>query len=454
MTVCQGGAHYLCRRINSHTCHISKLGGEDVISEVHCTMHQDVSICKLLFSSLIAPLVCFLYPISSNAYYPVSPIMHSFITHPLPISRCTSYRLHPRCATTPPEPDTPSFDQASLQALRRRLAVLRDKEERIDRRIASNWRQGKYRTTVVASVGNDYVRKLAVNGGLVVMGTAAGSVVLSHLRTGLRLCCAHVHTGQVTAVQYRDGVVASAGSSDKEIALWRIHEYEKGGYWRGRARGGTLEEILPPPRLRVGRHEDLITALALDGGKEKVYSASVDGTVHVTNLESGMEVLKIRVGEPVLSMKLTEKGYLLLGCASGRVVAYQAERGLYLLSIVCHPSNVTALDFCDETEIMVTGDSSGNLAVWSLGDARRIGDLPNHSAAVMSLKMDAYKVVSASREGAVAISMLNPLRRQYSIHGFTKYLACVTFDKARLFADGTNDIVVCHRFDEEDHDIE
>lgn len=328
--------------------------------------------------------------------------------------------------------------------------MLRNREEQQEREIARNWRRGKYSTTVVAAVDEDYVRKLAVHDDLLAMGTASGSVVLSHLSTRMRLCCAHVHIGQITAVQYCDGIVASAGSVDKEVAVWCVREYEREGYWRRRIRRGAVEEILPPPMLRMGRHDDLVTALVVSGGNGRVYSASVDGTVRATNLENGSEELMIRVGEPVFSMVLTEKGYLLVGCASGRVIAYQAERGLNLLSFHCHRSNVTALDFCEETQIMVTGDSSGNMAVWSLTDAQRIGDLPKHSAAVMSLKMDTYKVVSASREGAVAVSMLDSLQRQYSIHGFTKYLACVTFDRVRLFADGTNDIVVCHRFDGED----
>lgn len=421
---------------------------------LRCTTHIYIR------SQQIAQQACFFpaYPplllIPSRYLYSekqiLLPTMHCFIAHPLPCSHYTPYRSHPRCATNPPESDPPSFEPASLQVLRRRLALLRVKEEQQDRDIARNWRRGKYSTTVVAAVDEDYVRKLAVNDDLLVMGTASGSVVLSHLRRGMRLCCAHVHVGQVTAVQYRDGIVASAGSVDKEVAIWCVREYEREGYWRGRMRRGAVEEQLPPPTLKMERHEDLVTALVVDGGKRRLYSASVDGTVRVTNLDNGTEELMIRVAEPVFSMVLTEKGYLLVGCASGRVLAYQAERGLYLLSLHCHRSNVTALDFCEETQILVTGDSSGNLAVWSLTDTRRIGYLPKHSAAVMSLKMDTYKVVSASREGAVAVSMLDSLQRHYSIHGFTKYLACVTFDKVRLFADGTNDIVVCHRFDAED----
>lgn len=345
----------------------------------------------------------------------------------------------------------PFDNDASWAVLRRRVEQLRDKEVERNRTIARNWRMGRYKASVVAAVTADYVRKLSLQGDLLAMGTATGSVVLSDLRSGMRLTCRDAHIGQVTAVHYRDGYIATAGSVDHHIAVWSCAQYERRSFWSARAAARQpVEGELPAPVVRIQVHEDIVTGVKIDVAARRLYSSSVDGTVRIANLNSGEVLTVIRVGEPVLSMALTEKGYLLLGCASGRVLAYQAERGLYLLSMLCHKANTTAIDFWEDTQTMVTGDSSGNLSVWSFKDSTFIGSLPKHDAAVMSVQLDSFKVVSASRDGSVAVSVLDSLSRQYSIHGFTKYLGAATFDDVRLIADGTNDIVVCHRFDSEE----
>lgn len=357
----------------------------------------------------------------------------------------------PICSATPPSDESPSpnFDSdSSWLVLQRRLALLRDKEVIRDRTIARNWRSGHYKASIVAAVSSDYVRKLSLDSDLLAMGTASGAVVLADLVSGMRITCRDVHTGQVTAVHYRDSCIASAGSSDCDVAVWHVAPYEKRSFWAGRATNNEpVDGVLPPPGVRVDAHDDIVSAVRLDVSRRRVYSASVDGTVRASDVDTGKEIMVIRVGEPVLSMVLTENGYLLLGCASGRVQAYQAERGLYLLSMVCHKANTTAIDFRDDTQLMVTGDSAGNLSLWSFKDSAFLGSLPKHGAAVMSVQIDTSKVVSASRDGSVCVFGLDSLQRHYSIHGFTKYLASATFDEVRLIADGTNDLVVCHRFD-------
>lgn len=330
--------------------------------------------------------------------------------------------------------------------LHQRLATLRTQQVTRDRAIAHNWRIGKYKPSIVAMVSQDYVRKLCLQYDLLAMGTASGAVVLADMRSGKCLTCRNAHVGQITAVHFRDGVVATAGSADYQVNVWKCGRFERAAFWSG----DGVEEMggaLPAPDLRIVGHEDVVTAVRIDVNRRRIYSASVDGTVQVSDLASGERVMLIRVGEPVLSMVVTGKGYLLVGCMSGRVLAYQAEQGLYLLSMLCHKANTTAIDFWEETQTLVTGDSAGNLSLWSFKDSSFIGSLPKHDAAVMCVQLDSWKVVSASRDGSVAVSVLDSLRRQYSIHGFTKYLAAVTFDEARLIADGTNDIVICNNFD-------
>lgn len=253
--------------------------------------------------------------------------------------------------------------------------------------------------------------------------------------------------GQVTAVDYCEGWIASAGASDREVMVFSVAELEKGRYWKERALSGEIEKVEAIKGHRLQGHDDVVSVVRVDTRGGIVYTASLDGTVRSWEIATGKPLTVIRVGEPVFSMVVTEKGYVLAGCASGRVLAYAAARGTHLITMVCHAGHVTALDFWDETQLMVTGDSTGSMAIWSFAEAKKVGVLPPHSGAVLAMRMDAGKVVSASREGLVAVTRLDSLQRAFAIAGFTKYLASVAFDRTRLFSDGTNDVVACHSFD-------
>lgn len=331
-----------------------------------------------------------------------------------------------------------------------RLTNLREKEVERDRQLAHNWRNGRYRSAVVAAVTEDYVRKISFNDNFISFGTSSGGVVFCDMTSGFRLKCSKVHVGQITAIDYRDSYIASVGSMDRIIAIWNVADFEKSTFWtQAFPNGSGLEAQLPSTHVLILGHNDLVTSLRLDVKHDRVYSASVDGTVIVSDL-SGNHIRTIRVGEPIFSMVLTEKQHLLVGCKSGRVQAYAADRGLYLFSMLCHSSHTTALDYWEEGEILVTGDSSGRISLWSFKDNKFVASLPAHDAAVTSVQCDGFKIVSASRDGSIAIAGLECHTRFYTIHGFTKYLACARFDSTRLIADGTNDVIVCHRFDSQD----
>ncbi|CAN8075413.1 unnamed protein product [Agarophyton chilense] len=282
-------------------------------------------------------------------------------------------------------------------------------------------------------------------------GTASGSVLFADLVTGLAMRCPNVHDGQVTAIDYRDGYIVSVGSLDRNICVWSCQQFERRRFWSNRMTNHDhAQRQLPLPHLTISGHDDLVTCLRIHRESGTIYSASADGTVRVSNLRTGETVRIIRVGEPIFSMVLTDRGYLLLGCASGKVHAHQAESGIHLLSIPCHRANTTAVDYLEESELLATGDSTGNLSIWSLKDGSQVFSLQRHQAAIMSLQLDASKLISAGRDGCVAVQSIHNSENHYAICGFTRYIGTVAFDESRLIADGTNDVIVSHRFDFEE----
>lgn len=342
-----------------------------------------------------------------------------------------------------------SPDAASWIVLQRRLSLLRDKEVARDRQLARNWRAGVYKSGVVASVPHgDFVRKLRVQGDLLLCGTARGSVCLSDLQTGLRVTAPNAHVGQVSALDFDGSFIATAGA-DKTVLVWDLSrtEFQKRSFWSKQL--DDDDTAFPDPLFRLQGHSDLVTSIILDANGKRIITASADGTVQFWDLRSGEAQALIRVGEPVLCMVETASNYLLVGCASGRVQAYQGQGGLYLLSILCHDANTTAVAFHENSQILVTGDAAGHVKLWNLNSGASIGSLPSHSGAVMSLQVDGTKIVSSSRDGSIAVSTVNSLERQYTIYGFTKFLGSAVFTDTRLIADGTNNVIVSHQFDGE-----
>ncbi len=342
-------------------------------------------------------------------------------------------------------------DAEAWRALQRRVRAVREKTAAKDRRCAQNWRSGAYTTAViaVAPIG-DFVRRVDMDGSLLACGTAKGSACLFDLQTRARVAHFSANIGQTTAVCVQGAFLASVGASDLSICVWDIGAYRKSFQWhtiRGedaRTREGLH---LPPPLFRLEGHTDVVTCLKIDALGKRLFSASVDGTVKIWDLSTSKLLRTIECGEPLLSMVVTARNYVLVGCVSGRVQAFLVDKGTLLLAFNCHAGNTTAIYFHDETQTLSTGDSSGNVKLWSFEDSRCIGHFPKQRGAVMSIQHDGRKIVTASRDGSLAVSAIESKERLFSIVGFTKYISSCAFDGERLIADGTNNVIACHRFD-------
>ena len=67
-----------------------------------------------------------------------------------------------------------------------------------------------------------------------------------------------------------------------------------------------------PDPIILHPHDDIVTAPRVEPSHNRLYSASVDGAVRISDL-SGTSIEAVQVGEPVLSLKLISDRYLLLG---------------------------------------------------------------------------------------------------------------------------------------------
>lgn len=64
----------------------------------------------------------------------------------------------------------------------------------------------------------------------------------------------------------------------------------------------------------------------------------------------------------------------------------------------------------------------------------------------MSLQWDKDKIVTGGRDGEINVWDTSLGKHRFAIGGYTAYLTTVQFDKYQLITDGTNNVVVAHRF--------
>lgn len=358
------------------------------------------------------------------------------------------------CAVNPPPDDSEARsdlssgdDHAPWTLLTERLSRLREKEVVRDRKLAHNWQVGVYTQSIVASLAEDYIRRVSFCDDILAYGSTSGTLTLAHMPTGKTVQNHHVHVGQITALHYAGTHLVSAGANDFSVAIWNSAPYLSSRFWTSCTDDGDTSLQFSKPQYFIEDHTAVVTDVVIDASANRLYTSCVDGLVRIYDLHTGRLELSINVGEPIYALVLTDTKYLLCGCKSGNVCAYEAQRGVSLLSFRCHPSNTTALDFCEDTQTLVTGDASGAIRVWSFHDSICIGDIPGHSAAVMSVQVDHSKVVTTGRDGCINVSMLSSLQRAYSIPGYTPYLTSAYFDDRRLISDGSNDVIICNYYD-------
>jgi WD40 repeat protein len=191
------------------------------------------------------------------------------------------------------------------------------------------------------------------------------------------------------------------------------------GHWLAAAGGepGVSGEVMlfswpdGVMKYRVGKHEDVITSVALDSSGRRLVTASADHLAKVWSLAEGAaptEVLTLKGhSAPVLAVAFSPgDGSIVTTSADRSLKVWSAADGKLLRSLGHHTEAVHALAFRPAHEGPATCASAGDdrtVRVWQPEIGRMVRIVRNHQTPVLALawSSDGHHLFSAGHEGLI-----------------------------------------------------
>ncbi|MCZ6598515.1 MAG: serine/threonine protein kinase [Planctomycetota bacterium] len=264
--------------------------------------------------------------------------------------------------------------------------------------------------------------------GRVVTGSVDGTLRVWDAETGARLLVLEGHSASLNALDVSpDGSLLASSSVDGTVRLWSVEGAEEthvlairdvpqavafapdGKRLATGAAGGFLEiwDAATGERLAIVKeHDKNVTGVAFHPKEDRLYSASLDGTLRVWSgtLEEGSTLH--RSGSRFGALAISPDGVYVAaaGLLNASVKVWKADTGRLVDQMFGHDAGVESLAFHPDGIHVVSGSSDGTARIWAVG-AGADRELAGYENWVESLAFhpESERLATATREGPVRI---------------------------------------------------
>ncbi len=184
-----------------------------------------------------------------------------------------------------------------------------------------------------------------------------------------------------------DGRDLLTGGDDNNIVLWDL-------------------ELRQPVRVFTG-HEQAIKRVSFTRDRDRIVSASDDGTVRTWDRTSGGEVKQFSApmdGSTVNATTFSPDGkYFLSGRGDGHLDLYEVATGKMIQRWRGHEAAVSALAWSPDGKQVLSGSDDGRARLWDPFSKKMLADLKGHDQGVLLLEFvpGRRRALAAQRGGAV-----------------------------------------------------
>lgn len=144
---------------------------------------------------------------------------------------------------------------------------------------------------------------------------------------------------------------------------------------------GKLRHTLSPRRVAGGAN----VGIDISSDSKHLLGSSVDGTIHVWELSSGMEVLTLPGSEPSPNARFSSNSLYVVSYSRNTIFVWETKTGLILNQLKGHTDDCTAL-FTPEGNQVLTFSKDKTIRLWEARSGKELHRFDGHTGAVSGVE--------------------------------------------------------------------
>ncbi len=307
-------------------------------------------------------------------------------------------------------------------------------------------------STLTGHIGLVNAVTVTPDGKFIISGSSDTTVKVWNLNTGAEVITFTGHNSSVNAVAVTpDGKRVISGEADSTVRAWNLATGQEIQKFNGHSASVVSIAVTTDGKkvvsasnsikvwdLETGKeeltlktHRNSVTAVAITSFN-RIISASHDGTIHVSSLESGKILFGFRhyanrpgnsyidgyVGsEPVYAIAATPDGqWLISGSGNSAqnqhtIMVWDLQRQQKAFTLKGHNNPISTLAITPDGGRVISASFNDNtIKVWAIAYQKEIFTLSSHDASIYALAvtLDGQKIISASKDKTLKVWNLDP----------------------------------------------